>query len=64
MGKVKDYYNLYLKCDILLLADLFEKIRRRCLKNYSMYPGHCLNAPVLRWGSIRSMNKVELQSFS
>ena len=27
MKTMKDYHNLYLKCDILLLADVFEKIR-------------------------------------
>ena len=31
MKTMKDYYNLYLKCDILLLADLFEKFRNDSL---------------------------------
>ena len=26
MKAMKDYYNLYLNCDVLLLADVFEKI--------------------------------------
>ena len=34
MKTVKDYYDLYLKCDILLLADEFDKIRKGRLKNY------------------------------
>ena len=33
MKTVKDYHNLYLKCNVLLLADVFEKIRNNSLKN-------------------------------
>ena len=34
METMKDYHNLYLKCDVLLLADLFEKFRKNNLKNH------------------------------
>ena len=27
MKKMKDYHDLYLKCDVLLLADVFKKFR-------------------------------------
>ena len=30
---MKDYQNLYLKCDVLLLADKIEKFRNNTLKN-------------------------------
>ena len=30
---MKDYHDLYLKCDVLLLADVFEKFRNDSLKN-------------------------------
>ena len=33
MKTLKDYPNLYLKCDILLLANVFEKVRNNSLKN-------------------------------
>ena len=33
MKTMKDYHNLYLKCDVLLLADVFEKFRSNSLKN-------------------------------
>ena len=44
MKTMKDYHNLYLKCDVLLLADVFEKIRSNSLKNYGLCPSHCLSA--------------------
>ena len=34
MKTMKDYDNLYLKCDVLLLADVFEKFINSSLKNY------------------------------
>ena len=33
MKTLKGYPNLYLKCDILLLANVFEKFRNNSLKN-------------------------------
>ena len=34
MKTMKDYYDLYLKHDVLLSADVFEKFRNNSLKNY------------------------------
>ena len=44
---MKDYCDLYLKCDILLLADVFEKFRNGSLKNYGLCPSHYLCVPAL-----------------
>ena len=33
MKMMKDYPNLYLKCDVLMLADMFAKFRNNSLKN-------------------------------
>ena len=40
MKKMKNYHQLYLKCDALLLADVFEKFRNNILKNYGLCPNH------------------------
>ena len=32
MKTMKDYHDLHLKCDILSLADVFEKVRNNGLK--------------------------------
>ena len=45
MKTMKDDRNLYLKCDVLLLADVFEKFRKNSLKNYGLYPSHYLSTP-------------------
>ena len=44
-----DYHKLSLKCDILLLADVFEKFRNNSLKNYGLCPSHYLSALALSW---------------
>ena len=33
MKTMKDYHDFQLKCDVLLLADVFEKLRNDSLKN-------------------------------
>ena len=33
MKTMNDYDHLYLKCDVLLFADIFEKFRNNSLKN-------------------------------
>ena len=32
MKTMKDYHDLHLKCDILMLADVFEKFKNNSLK--------------------------------
>ena len=45
MKTMKDYYDLYLKCDVLLLADVFGKFRQNSLKDYGLCSSHYLSAP-------------------
>ena len=44
-----DYHNLYLKADVLILADAFDKFRNFFLKNHDIDPASCYSAPGLTW---------------
>ena len=52
---------MYLKCDVLLLTDVFEKFRNNNLKNYGLCLSHYLSTPALSWDAIPNMTKVELE---
>ena len=46
---LRDYHDLYLKSDVLLLADVFEKFRTTCLHHYKLDPAHYYTSPGLAW---------------
>ena len=64
MKTMKDYYDLYLKYDVLLLADVFEKFRDDSLKNYGFCTSYYLSAPALSWDAMLNMTKIKLQLIS
>ena len=61
MKTMEDYHDLYLQCDVLLLAHVFEKFRNNGLKNYGLCPIHYLSALALSWDAMLNMTKVELE---
>ena len=61
MKTMRDYHELYLKCDALLSADVFEKFRSNSLKDYGLCPSHYLSAPGLSWDAMLKMTKIELE---
>ena len=40
-----DYHDIYLKSDVLLLADIFENFRDLCLSYYKLDPVHYYDTP-------------------
>ena len=54
----RQYHNLYLKSDVLLLADFFEKFRRACTKSYGLDAAHCYSAPVIAWEAALKLNSI------
>ena len=61
---MKDYHDLYLKSEVLLLADVFGKFRNNSLKNYGFSRRHYLSAPALGLDAILNITKVELDLIS
>ena len=47
-----DCHDLYLKTDVLLLADVFEKFIKICLKYYGLDPYHYFSASGLSWDAM------------
>ena len=59
-----EYHNLYLKTDVLLLVDVFEKFIKTCLDYYSLDPCHYFRAPGLSFDAMLKMTGVKLQTIS
>ena len=57
----KDFQNHYLKKDVFLLADVFEKFISTRLKYYDLDPCHYFSARGLSWDGMLKMTKVELE---
>ena len=64
MNAMRDYHDLYLKCDVLLLTDVFGKFRNKSLRNYRLSSSHYLSAPALSWDTILNTTKVEPEIIS
>ena len=64
MKTMTDYHYLFLKCNVLLLADMFEKFRNSSLKNYGLCPSHYLSAPALSWDAMLNNKKVDFEHIS
>ena len=56
-----DYHDLYLKSDILLLADVFENFRKTCLQYYKLDPCHYFSSPGLSWDAMLKMTNIKLE---
>lgn len=56
-----EYSDIYLKSDVLLLADVFENFRKVCLENYTLDPAHYYTAPGLSWDAMLKINDIEME---
>jgi len=58
---IGEYHDLYLKTDVLLLADVWEGFSVTCMENYKLDPAHYVSAPHLSWDAMLKCTGVELE---
>ena len=64
MKNMDDYHDHYLKKDLLLLANVFEKFNDTCMKLYGLDPCHYFSSPVLSWDAMLKMTGIEFKKIS
>ena len=58
---IGDYHDLYLRTDVLLLADVFENFRKTAMATYGLDPAHYLTLPGYSWDCLLKLTNVELE---
>jgi hypothetical protein len=64
MKSMREYHDLYLKTDVILLADVFENFRDVCMKNYELDPCWYYTSPGLAWDACLKKTEIELELLS
>ena len=64
MNTMGDYHDVYLKTDVLLLADVLEKFINTCLDYYGLEPCHYFSSPRLSWDAMLKMRRIKLELIS
>ena len=59
-----DYHDHYLRKDVLLLADVFEKFIDRYLNFNGLDSCHYFSSPGLSWDAMLKMTEIELEKIS
>ena len=63
MKNMGDYHDRYLKKDVLLLADVFEKFINTSLEFYRLHPCHYFSSSELSWDAMLKISKVDMYLF-
>ena len=56
-----DYHDLYLRTDVVLLANVYEAFRDTCLKHYKLDPVHFCTSPGLAWKACLKCTGIKLE---
>jgi hypothetical protein len=56
-----EFIYLYLKTDVLLLTDCFEKFSEANIKHFEIDPCYCFSTPSLTWAAGLKYTKIELE---
>ena len=56
-----DYRDLYLKTDVVLLADVFKTFRQTCIKTYKLDSLHYYTTPRFSWDALLKYTESDLE---
>lgn len=56
----KDFHDLYLRIDVLLLANVFEEFRNMSLEYYGLDFSHYFSSPGLNWNVTLKKTGIKL----
>ena len=56
---VGHYSDVYLKCDVILLCEVFEDFRDNCLKSYNLDAAHYFTIAGFTWDALLQFSKVK-----
>ena len=56
-----EYYDLYVQSDTLLLEDIFQNFRNKCIEIFELDPAGFLSAPGLVWQASLKRRRVKLK---
>ncbi|GBB89991.1 hypothetical protein RclHR1_16860003 [Rhizophagus clarus] len=59
-----EYHDLYLKIDVLSLADVWTQFQKTCIKYYELDPSHYVSAPSLSWDAMLKKTGVKIELFT
>ena len=58
---IGQYHDLYLKADVLLLTDVFERFIDTCLNYYKLDACRCFSSSGVSWDAMLKLTKVKLE---
>ena len=64
LKNINDYHDLCVQSDTLLLANVFENFRNKCIEIQELDPAHFLSVPGLAWQACLKQTGVELELLS
>ena len=56
-----DYRDLYLRKNVVLLANMYEAFRDTCLTHYKLHPAHFYTSPLLAWRACLKCTGIRLE---
>ena len=61
INNLGEYHDLYLRTDVILLANVFEEFRNTCMKHYGLDPANSYTSPGLTWKACLKKTEIKFE---